>query len=157
MGAIIYTKRVNNQLVFSHAVHDKLNDNRDAGKQDEVMDYKAESGRRLKLAREAKGLTLQQLAARVKGIGASRISNYEQGLRLMRQPEAVKLASELMVSAAYLMCVDEASTISAPKRWLLDRYDAADARGKRMIELVAEAQATQQQPTPIALPHSRVL
>ena len=24
MGAIIYTKRVNNQLVFSHTVHDKL-------------------------------------------------------------------------------------------------------------------------------------
>jgi len=75
----------------------------------------------------------------------------------MRQPEAVKLAKELMVPAAYLMCVDEESTISAPKRWLLDRYDAADARGKRMIELVAEAQATQQQPTFTALPQSRAL
>lgn len=106
------------------------------------MDYKAESGRRLRQAREAKGWTLQQLASRLKGMGASRISNYEQGTRLMRQEEAVKLAEVLDVSAAYLMCVDEGSLISPAKQRLLEMYDMADVRGKRTIEQTAETQAT---------------
>ena len=54
MATIIYTKRVNSQLVISHVLHEKLNDDSGRGMQDVVMDYKVESGRRLKLAREAK-------------------------------------------------------------------------------------------------------
>lgn len=141
MATIIYTKRVGVQLVFSHVVHDKLADSLKGEKQDEPMDYKAESGRRLKQAREAKKWTLQDVASRLVGIGASRISNYEQGTRLMRQKEAVKLAEVLDVSAAYLMCVDEVSTMPSSKRRLLEMYDAADSRGKRTIEQTAETQA----------------
>ncbi len=105
------------------------------------MDFKAESGRRLKQARDAKGLKLRELAAMVNGVSESRISNYEQGTRLMRQPEAVKLAEALGVSAAYLMCVDETLILPAKVKRLVELYEQSDLRGKRTIEQAAEAQA----------------
>jgi transcriptional regulator with XRE-family HTH domain len=142
MGMILYTKRVDMQLRFSHVVHNKLSDHSGDGKQDEFMDFKAESGRRLKLAREAKAWTLREVVAQIKGISESRLSNYEQGLRLMRQPEAIKLASVLGVSAAYLMCVDEGSELPLRKQRLLALFDASDNRGKRTIEQAAETQAS---------------
>ncbi len=141
MANKIYTNRVHLQLIYSCPLHNKLNDSIAKGLQDELMDFKTESGRRLKQAREAKGWTLKELAAQVQGVSESRISNYEQGLRLMRQPEAVKLAIPLGVSAAYLMCVDEGSTLPAKVQRLIDLYDQSDSRGKRTIEQAAEVQA----------------
>ena len=49
------------------------------------MDYRAESGHRLRQARELKGLTLKELAARTSNLTVQRISNYEQGIRYMDQ------------------------------------------------------------------------
>ncbi len=141
MADSLYTKRVFLQLVYSRPLHDKLNDNGDRSLQDELMDFKAESGRRLKQARDAKGLKLRELAAMVNGVSESRISNYEQGTRLMRQPEAVKLAEALGVSAAYLMCVDETLILPAKVKRLVELYEQSDLRGKRTIEQAAEAQA----------------
>lgn len=137
----LYTKRVFLQLVNPSEKHNMLNDRRLDGLQHKIMDFKKESGRRLQQARESKDWTLRELASKVKGVSESRISNYEQGLRLMRQPEAIKLAAALGVSAAYLMCVDEGSTLPPRAQRLLNLFDAADARGKRTIEQVAETEA----------------
>lgn len=136
----LYTNRVYLQLVSVKPIHNKLNDNPVKGLQHALMNFKAESGRRLKQAREAKGWTLNELAAQVQGVSASRISNYEQGIRLMRQPEAVKLAIPLGVSAAYLMCVDE-GILPAKVQRLINLYEQSDIRGKRTIEQIAESQA----------------
>ncbi|WP_273703981.1 helix-turn-helix transcriptional regulator, partial [Candidatus Accumulibacter vicinus] len=94
------------------------------------MNFKAESGRRLRQAREAKRWTLNELAAQVQGVSASRISNYEQGIRLMRQPEAVKLAGALGVSAAHLMCVDESVMLPMKVQRLIYFYEQSDPRGQ---------------------------
>jgi hypothetical protein len=61
MSNILYTNRVYLQLVRPTRLHDKLNDGPGGRPQDNWMDFKIESGRRLKLAREAKRWTLKQL------------------------------------------------------------------------------------------------
>lgn len=71
------------------------------------MNYKKEAGKRLRRAREAKRLTLDELCKRVGGLlSASRISNYEQGLRMIGVKEALALYSVLGVQPAHLLCVD---------------------------------------------------
>ena len=72
------------------------------------MEWMAEQGRRLKAAREAKGLTVEQLADLSDGgLKASRISNYEQGTRGMKPPQAKELAKLLDVSPAYLLTLTD--------------------------------------------------
>lgn len=71
------------------------------------MNYKREAGRRLRAARTAKRLTLEELSARVgKLLSASRLSNYEQGLRMIGVQEALALYPHLGVEPSYLLCVD---------------------------------------------------
>lgn len=70
---------------------------------------KLEIGRRIRTAREAKGLTLKGLAALTNSLSPSRIGNYEQGSRTPGPHEAIELAHALgNVRASYLMCLDEA-------------------------------------------------
>jgi transcriptional regulator with XRE-family HTH domain len=71
------------------------------------MNYKKEAGRRLRDARQAKGLTLEELSAKVgRLLSTSRLSNYEQGLRMIGVQEALALYPHLGVEPAYLLCVD---------------------------------------------------
>lgn len=71
------------------------------------MNYKKESGRRLKVARNNKGWSLEELSRRMGGMYiASRIGNYEQGTRSYGAKEAIAFATVLGVEAAYLLCVD---------------------------------------------------
>jgi len=65
MGVNLYTNRVYLQSQNSRSLHNKLNDRAAKGLQDNFMNFKAESGRRLRQAREVKGWTLNDLAARV--------------------------------------------------------------------------------------------
>ncbi|HAO34026.1 MAG TPA: XRE family transcriptional regulator [Candidatus Competibacteraceae bacterium] len=142
MDKTIYAKRVFLQVINNPKGHRSFGDTLQSKAQDEIMEFKVESGRRLRQCRDRLGLTLEELAARTPGISASRISNYEQALRLMRQPEAIKLAKVLGVSAAYLMCVDDGSWLPPRARKLLDLFESSDARGKITIEKVAETQAS---------------
>lgn len=141
MMEIIYTNRVKNQHVRRPSLHNSLHDPDRRFWKHGGMDWKRESGRRLKVSRETLGLTLDQLSRRVKGISPSRISNYEQGTRLMRQQEAVALGVALGVSAAYLMCIDEPTLLPTEHKHLLDLYNKSDMRGRRIIEQVAEHEA----------------
>jgi transcriptional regulator with XRE-family HTH domain len=71
------------------------------------MNYKKEAGKRLKAAREAKGMTLQELSKRVGNLlSPSRLSNYEQGTRMLGVREALALHSVLGVQPSHLLCVD---------------------------------------------------
>lgn len=71
------------------------------------MNYKKESGRRLKVAREAKGWSLADLSKKLGGLlSPSRLGNYEQGTRAFGAKESLALASVLGIEPAYLLCVD---------------------------------------------------
>ena len=90
------------------------------------MDTKREAGRRLREARTAKGLTLEELSSKVGGLlSASRISNYEQGLRQIGIKEALALYRHLGVEPAYLLCVDvEEGDMTAQEKELLRNFRA---------------------------------
>ncbi len=105
------------------------------------MEWMAEQGRRLKAAREAKGLTVEQLAGMTGGeLKAPRISNYEQGTRGMKPPQAKLLAKLLNVSPAYLLTLTEDADLSERERALLDLFRHADDRGKTAITRLAESE-----------------
>jgi transcriptional regulator with XRE-family HTH domain len=72
------------------------------------MNYKDETGRRIKTAREEARLSLAELSAATNGLlSKSRIGNYEQGIRMPGPAEANILASALKSDAAYLMCLQQ--------------------------------------------------
>ncbi len=70
-----------------------------------VINIKEEIGRRILVARKAKGLTQKALGELTDDLKQSRINNWENGIRTPG-PEAIKqLAKALDVSPAYLMCL----------------------------------------------------
>jgi transcriptional regulator with XRE-family HTH domain len=71
------------------------------------MDYKKEAGKRLRKARTDKGLTLRDLSGKLGNIlSESRLSNYEQGIRMLGVAEALAVYRVLGVQPSYLLCVD---------------------------------------------------
>lgn len=71
------------------------------------MNFKKEAGRRLREARRGKGWTLNELSKRLDGIlSPSRLSNYEQGIRMLGVKEALAVGPLLGVEPAYLLCAD---------------------------------------------------
>ena len=76
-----------------------------------AMNWKKEIGKRLRAARSAmshgRGLTLPEVSKLTDGVlSPSRISNYEQGLRLLKPQEARILGKALNCDPAYLMCLE---------------------------------------------------
>ena len=104
------------------------------------VDLSYEIGRRIKLAREKMDLTLAGLEAHTKSLSKSRISNWEQGTRRPGVEEARELAEVRGVSAAWLLCLDDESTLSERERTLLLIFRQTDRRGKSAIFSIAEAQ-----------------
>lgn len=71
------------------------------------VEIKKEQAQRLRKARANMGFTLREVSERTGGqISPSRLSNYEQGLRLLKSREALVLAPVLEVNAPYLLCVE---------------------------------------------------
>lgn len=66
------------------------------------MEPKAVVGRNIKAAREAAGLTQEQLADRA-GMHTMEISRYERGVRDLRLTTAVRIARGLNVPATQLL------------------------------------------------------
>lgn len=66
------------------------------------MEPKVVVGRNIKAAREAAGLTQEQLADRA-GMHTMEISRYERGVRDLRLTTAVRIARGLEVPAAELL------------------------------------------------------
>ena len=70
------------------------------------MNYKTEIGKRIKAAREALDVSLEELSKLTDGLlSKSRIGNYEQGTRMPGPAEANILATALNADAAWLMCL----------------------------------------------------
>jgi len=89
------------------------------------MDYAKECGKRLKAARQAKGLTLVGLSKALRGVlSASRIGNYEQGTRQLGTEEALALAVPLDVEPAYLLCVEAGDEMTKQENELLRDFRA---------------------------------
>lgn len=109
------------------------------------MNYKKESGKRLRAAREAKGLTLQELSKRLGGLlSPSRLSNYEQGTRMLGVPESLALHTVLGVQPSHLLCVNVGDEDMTPQEIeLLRNYRALPERDRndysRRIEVLAMA------------------
>jgi len=105
------------------------------------MNYKKEGGRRLQEARKLRAMTLNEVAAIIDGMSASRISNYEQGIRSMGPADATALGAALEVSAAYLLCLDDEAAFTSEEIALIDNYRNSDERGQKMIRGVAQTQS----------------
>lgn len=80
---------------------------------------KVEIGKRLRKHRENRPkITLQRLSKETRALSVSRISNYEQGTRLLKAKEAKLLADafvklEKPVTAAYLLCLEDAAATAS--------------------------------------------
>lgn len=116
--------------------------------------YKREVGRRMKEARNAARLTLQQVADALtergleyrKGepFGASTIGNWEQGTRMPKNMRVVPVLAQIYgTSADWLMCFSDTPKDQREQR-LLDIYRVTDNRGKDQILRVADAQSAYQ-------------
>lgn len=109
------------------------------------MNYKKEAGKRLKAAREAKGWTLKELSGRLGNIlSESRLSNYEQGTRMIGVKEALAVYRVLGVQPSYLLCVDvEEGDMTPQELDLLKNFRALPANERqayaRRIEVLALA------------------
>ena len=105
------------------------------------MDISKEIGRRIKASRNLKNRSLQTLSAHCQGLSKSRIGNYEQGIRRPGREEAIELSRALGISAAYLLCLDDDSTMTDQEKRLINTYRLADDRGKDTIMGTANTQS----------------
>lgn len=110
------------------------------------MNYRKESGKRLKAARQTKGWTLDELSKKTGGLlSISRLGNYEQGTRMPGVREALALGTVLGVKASHLLCVDgeEEEDMTQQEKELLRNFQALPERDRndyaRRIEVLAMA------------------
>lgn len=73
------------------------------------------SGERIREARKAAGLSIQELAHRI-GVAFTTLQSWEKGKSAAPASKARVLALELGVSAAYLLCVEETDACTGPLR-----------------------------------------
>ena len=114
-------------------------------------DHIKETGQRLKSARNAAGKTQEDAAEYLEvetgePCRASRISNWEQGTRLI-SPVALQILCNLYsVSPSAIYGFDDAPK-DADEIDLLHKYRTTDDRGRRAIHGIAEAQPGYSSPT----------
>ena len=96
-----------------------------------VTNIKEEIGKRILMARKAKGLTQKALGALTDDLKQSRINNWENGIRTPGPEEIKQLAKALEVSAAYLMCLTDQPKEAAIEHCfipLLNHIEACDPK-----------------------------
>lgn len=87
------------------------------------MDYKREIGKRLRAERDKLDISLEELQTRLGNkLSKSRVSNYEQGLRLPKPGEIKILADFYGVPGSYLMCLDEDGDMNQEEMDFLRNY-----------------------------------
>ncbi len=101
------------------------------------MNYGKEGGLRLKKALKDKRLKLIDLSSMTQGYSISRISNYVQGTRRMKQEDAVIFASLLGVSASYLLCLDDSMILSDDEKHLIHDYRENPTDNKDALRTMA--------------------
>jgi transcriptional regulator with XRE-family HTH domain len=94
-------------------------------------------GERLRAARNARGLSLSEVATLTGGLfSKSRISNYEQGIRRMSLEAAAALSAALgNVTAPHLLCLDVSSAeqLGEEEQRLLNAYRSADPEARQRL------------------------
>lgn len=108
------------------------------------MDYKAESGRRIRLARKAAGYRSAEDLARDVGTSGSAIFMYERGERYVSPDVAVRIAKATGRTAGWIMAVEDDPGLSPDEKVLLHKYRVTDDRGRYQIQSVAVAQPDDQ-------------
>jgi len=101
------------------------------------MDYKKVAGERIRKARENRNLSRPELAAMIKGLGVSTLSNYELGLRYPSPANLAALSEILDEPAGYLAGIENDPRAST----LLRMYKKMDNRGRETLHRVAESQS----------------
>ena len=97
-------------------------------------------GKRLRRARQEKGLYLKDVAAMdPRNFAMSRIVSYEQGTRSMPLALGKALAKALGVSPAWLMCMDDRAGFSPEQVELLAAYDAASPDVRDLVRRMLAA------------------
>ena len=87
------------------------------------MAWRARVGARLKELREERDWSLSELERATNSrLQKSRLSHYELGRRLPGPAEALVLAEVFKVTAAYLLCLDDAMPLSDTERGLLSDF-----------------------------------
>lgn len=71
------------------------------------MDIKTKIGKRLKELREEKSLRLKDVILGIQELSTTRLSNYEQGERMLPIDIAIKLADKLKVQPEYLLLLSD--------------------------------------------------
>lgn len=92
-----------------------------------AMNYKREVGKRIRAERDKLGISLEEQERKMlqklgKTLPKSRVSNYEQGLRLAGPAEITLLAEFYEVPAAYLGCLDGEGNVTKEEYDLLRNY-----------------------------------
>lgn len=100
------------------------------------MNFKKETGARIRAARKAffkdREMTLDELSKLTSGVlSASRISNYEQGLRLPKPQDALILGKALGVAPSYLLCIDAEDEMLPEEQDLLRNWRALPENERR--------------------------
>jgi transcriptional regulator with XRE-family HTH domain len=103
------------------------------------MDTKTESGLRIKACRKNAGLKQREVCDSIPGLTVTRLSNWENGLRMLSIDEAKRLAPVLETTAGYLLTIDNDP---GDKRLqsLIAKYKMLDERGKTALHRVAESE-----------------
>lgn len=82
------------------------------------MDYKAEIGRRIREARDAKDWTLERLSDETGGVlSKTRINGYENGDKLPGPEVIARLAKVLGRRAAYMMALEDKIEEALLRNW----------------------------------------
>lgn len=122
-------------------LHDSSRDGLHALNYCEEMNTKEESGSRIKRMREKRGLTLQQVSDATDGvISLSRLSNFEQGTRMVSVDAAKAIAAVLETTPEYLLTLTDIEP-DPQEVALIELFRACDERGKMAAFRVAEEQA----------------
>lgn len=109
-----------------------------------LMDYKAESGRRIRLARKSAGYKSAEDLAREVGTSGSAMFMYERGERYISPEIAVKIAQKTGRTAGWIMAVEDDPELSPDEKALLHKYRLTDDRGRYQIQSIARAQPDDQ-------------
>lgn len=105
------------------------------------MDYRRESGVRIKAARDEKGWTQEELSRRTDDlISLKCISHYENGRRMIGPEEAVILAKALGKRTAFLMAIDDVQLpISLQEETLIRNWRTLSERERMQVFRRVEA------------------
>lgn len=104
------------------------------------MDTKTESGIRIKAARNGLKMTLAEVCEQVEGLTVTRLSNWENGNRMISVDEAKRLAPVLKTTAGYLLTIDDEPG-DQRLQTLVATYKILDERGKLNLHRAAESES----------------